>query len=721
MSQKSGASISTPKRQVGVAPVSESTGLPQPGSRAGLPVWDSWFHAATGDQQLQLLEQAQKHGVLSANELPAPRNGEHRNGDAHHAASSRLPLLRGLLSGRVSKLEPILATPIRPRDQRLSHVEQEAVARVLSTPDICLLESAEQEQSVRIVVEMLCQSAERGQRVLLVARDGRLLDRILEELPAFDELFPLRFPFEGEVIAPSVQRHVHHERLRLIRSQALAGSRQNLQAAEERCRTNAQLEKTWGRLAEILQQKQHDIATIAKTRESLASLTETIERDLGPRIMELNAGHRESLDRRAQARAQLQERLNELTATNEHETLLNELRPLVDAKRAGRIWKPAFWQALLQGDVAARHDLLEAQVRDLQEKRAAAQDALRQHDEEIAKFETGHAESLAALKSETTERARQSLTETLNDSESRLAEFEAEWAALTTPLGNPVEQSFAGIEKSQSEWRARREADEQQCRFARQWTQFVETSGDLVAKQLPALANILTGALSAWKLDRSFRQSVQAKPIDLLILLDAEQIAEPDLLDLAGHAERWALLHQPVAATHSLHRLHQALGAEAFVNSVCWSNEDRLSCRLHAPCEHPLERETLADSPDIELAFLNIPGQEPLLAEVTFPFDVNFEQAAQFVYREVGEFPGGWSNSDAWLSLGDGTISLGDAHCEGTTPLELEPGLRIHTRKGEVRRIEFEADRWDRPRIFNWLARHRLPCDSGRRLRLASA
>src|SRR5262249_47814215 len=213
-------------------------------------------------------------------------------------------------------------------------------------------------------------------------------------------------------------------------------------------------------------------------------------------------------------------------------------------------------------------------------------------------------------------------------------------------------------------WQQKKKNHEQQRQFAEQWTKFVEEAGPSLAAKLPSFANLLAGTIIRWHTDATFREAGAAQ-MDLLIVEDAETLTEADLLKLSGQAQRCvlvgqalaeptpaptvaekasrALLPAPLVSAACWNKLWQTLGGEAGCWPCAWRREEgRLVCQLrplNAGDRHHLEREGLADAPDIELRILHRPRTRPCLAQVIFASHCTFADAFRFMMREVQEFP----------------------------------------------------------------------------------
>ena len=157
-----------------------------------------------------------------------------------------------------------------------------------------------------------------------------------------------------------------------------------------------------------------------------------------------------------------------------------------------------------------------------------------------------------------------------------------------------------------------------------------------------------------------------------------------------------------------------------------WTAEgDRLCCRLKTvPPEHRqwLESERVADSPEIELRIVSMPGSAPVLAEVVFPPSLPIHQAKQFIFKELEELaiqPAG--PHGCWLEDADHLLfHMGRVPDGPATIVTLEGGVREGLGASRTTcRLEFDkAVGWQRDRAEAWLQKHLGLRDTGRAVAL---
>src|SRR5262249_50089214 len=162
---------------------------------------------ALPEQQAHLLTLAQRQGILYSHQLPSAANGLPRDE------------IRRFL-GRVGNdpfenLAPVRAAALDAPD--LHPAQREAVAKALATPDICLIQGWRVTGKSRVAAEIVARSAERGERVLLVAPQAASVDRVLEQLQGEEFACPARYlaPDENHAELPETSRTlVFSERVR---------------------------------------------------------------------------------------------------------------------------------------------------------------------------------------------------------------------------------------------------------------------------------------------------------------------------------------------------------------------------------------------------------------------------------------------------------------------------------------------------------------------------
>ncbi|HEY1378996.1 MAG TPA: AAA domain-containing protein, partial [Gemmataceae bacterium] len=134
-----------------------------------------------------------------------------------------------------------------------------------------------------------------------------------------------------------------------------------------------------------------------------------------------------------------------------------------------------------------------------------------------------------------------------------------------------------------------------------------------------------------------------------------------------------------------------------------------------------LDREPVADRPDVELRIHTPPGGVPELAEVVFPAGTPVARAAEYVFKELGELPTPAGVEPRWE---DDPDRLAARWRNGSaTVADLGGGVRGVLADGPggwaTGGVEFDrAAGWDRDRATDWVRRHAGRHGPGRAVRL---
>jgi hypothetical protein len=741
-----------PGSAAGVALAATANGVSN-GEAAGFR-WETWFAGATPEQRAEALALAREQGLLYVHQLPAV--APHHRDESKRA--SLVPLLSRLIAGKVDGLAAVRGEPVEFSDTQLDPLQREAVRRALNTPDLFLLQGLPGTGKSRVAAEVIVQAARRGWRVLLVAPGAAAIDVILERLRGCADVLPIRLlaPDErGESLPRDIQALTLAEQRRAFRERAVAGARQARSQAEETCARRQREAALWPQLLPLADRQAALGDRIRAIEQQQATLHEEVEREAagsahGNQRQEsctLLAELAEVDKRSSAARSDWQASQSALdakqaAARKEQEEIAPQLRTLearCRAREGGKWWTVAYWTsgpALQEREaLLKRRGQVEATLRDLQQAQAGQQAAREQIEAKA------HAERQDALRAET-ERRRQLVHTEEQAVRGKLDELDRSWKSLCATLEpaelHPASRQSAEIDAARQRWQEQCRLDEDNCQFARHWAQYLDQGGDELVPQLPALANVLAGPIAALAQGREWAEP--SAGFDLLIIEDAEYITESELLRLGALAPRVMLVSQtlrdatatlapPAKAPRSLHgltpavvcwpRLWQAVGDDLARLPYLWQRAgDRLICELagvRAEDQRYLEREGLADAPEIELHILNLPRSRPVVARVTFPGQYSIPQATGFIYRELQELPiqplgrtAWWQETaEAWV------LHLGPAPMAATESVPLDGGVSIEllgagqAYAGRAARLEFARSAMpDRAAALRWLATH---------------
>jgi hypothetical protein len=206
------------------------------------------------------------------------------------------------------------------------------------------------------------------------------------------------------------------------------------------------------------------------------------------------------------------------------------------------------------------------------------------------------------------------------------------------------------------------------------------------------------------------------EPLDLLVALAAHEFTDDDLVAAARLTRRWLLIGEPAAPNPDAGfvRLWQHLHCDP------WAREDeRVVYHLRpVPPDRRarLDREPVADRPDVELRIDAPPDRLPELAQMAFPAGAPIARAVEYVFQELGELPAG-------LNAECRVLSAESANGIGAERADLGGGVRTliaDTPAGwEVTAVEFDsAAGWDHARAQAWMLMHVNRQGPGRTVRI---
>jgi hypothetical protein len=698
------------------------------------PVWDNLYRALSPEQQRELLALAERQGLLYAHQLPVISNGT--------AVDSNRKLLAGVLNGAWDNLQPLQVEPIDVGDDELDGVQREAVAKALATPDIFLIRGRPGSGKSRVVAEIISRATARGARVLFVAATAAALDRVLEQVVPRELVFPVRCLDQDEQaasLAPAIHALTLPERIRVLGLQALNHARRQAELDEGQALRLRQDEPLWNQLKELARQAvafEAECRALERQRDQLpgqvAEHAETEASATGNgfahRIDELTRSLQQA---EAHAQTQLAELRGQIeTGRQEQAHLDSELRslqPLAEAKQRRRWWTKDWWRAAIHGKkFLSQRAQLHDRCRQIQGDVDAAQNqiaiATREWEEAKARFAAERMELIAA------ELARRQA-----DLDDRMAMLHHEqhilqqkWQnccqALAVESPQPKEMTPQAVEQAHLDWCGQLEQTEARHALTRQWIACLEQTPEVLSTSLPGYFNLVAGTLTALPRDKHFGEggaATRTEPdFDLLVVEEADQIPEPQFLQVVRRARRcvligqpawpqivgpwdgevvrsWrgevvnqehhpttALLHHLTTAPGPFQRLWQLLHCDPRQLPYVWLQEaNRLCCRLRhvAPEQRQwITSEHVADSPSIELRILAAPHSPPTLAEVIFPPSFTIDRAKRYIFQELQELAVHASSSSLrWTDGKDQVVlRLADRDLAHGLVVELAPGIR---------------------------------------------
>lgn len=716
--------------------------------RAAVFAWEDWFRQASTIEQGQALALAQRQGYVYAHQLPAPT--VRAKPPPQPTLGDGLDGLRALLAGKLDKLMPPAPRGAEQLDPALTHLQQQASARIAASPDLALLRT-KPGQAAAVLADVILQASRAGQRVLLLTQQAAHLDPVLQRLHGRDAVLPVRFLDPGENVAqlaPAVRPYTLDAQRQLFQSNTLVKAQAGRAEAEERCRRRYDEEPLWPQLSQLAERH----AVLEEKRQALrqrsAGTVDEVRREAegvpgsgkslpsGPFALQVVEFIKEFNQQNAQL-DQAENALRERAAAARAELARLQAdeaacRPLADARRQGRWWTGAWWRARFTSDLAGRLADLERQRAGAQATLDAVAEQLHQNAELRARAEAKLQAEHDALIVAEGERRRAAWAAQVAEIEKEQEPLQRQWQTLIARLDkaqHPATISPVVVADAQARWLAIKQEDDAACLFARQWASFVQEMAPNFIAQLPRYASLLAGTIASLTKNPDFAAFADG-PFDLVIVDDADRLLENDLLRLARKGRRWLFIGQVQGGNgrpSSFDKLWQTLHADPAVHiHYRWAKEgERWCCQLRpvaAPERRHLETERLADFPEIELRILALPKAKPQLVQVVFPAGMSLAHMKGFIHRELEEAAiqpagrGAWleERADAW------TLHLGPPASSELIAVELEPGLREWTAPhGLTHRLDFEKSRWQRPQVDDWIHQCLNLRDWGRTFELA--
>ena len=727
------------------------------GVRAAAFAWEDWFRQATITQQGAALALAQRQGYVYAHQLPAP-SAKPKLPTAP-AVGDGLDRLRALLAGKLDNLVALVPGAVDHADASLTAIQQQAIARVVGSPDIALLR-AKPGQAAAVLADVVIQASRAGQRVLFLTQQPASLDQVLQRLHGRDAVLPVRFLDAGETVAqlaPPVRTYTLDSQRQLFQTNTLVKAQEGRIEAEERCRRRYDESALWPQVAALaerhaaLEEKRRalqgriDETPAEVRREAEGKEKESGSRDQGSgdpvltpdssfalQIVEISKTFHEQaaeFDRAAREHEERQAKLRVDLAKWQQEA--DTLQPLLEAKQRGRWWTGAWWRATFTSNLAGGAQDLDKQHADLQAALAVVEEILEKIAERRCLAEASFATARAALLAAEGERRRHEWAAHIAEIEQHQAPLVRDWQVLSGKIDAahiPAQLTPAAVAEAQTRWAESKQHDEAACLFARQWASFVQESAPHFVAQLPRYASLLAGTVSALAKNSDFGAFADG-PFDLVIIDAAERLLENDLLRLAHKGRRWLFVGQSQGGNgrlSSFDKLWQTLHADPAARlAYRWTKERaRWCCQLRPVAVQErryLEVERLADFPEIELRILSLPKARPQLAQVIFPATMTLAQAKVFIYGELQEAAVQPAGRGAWLEerADVWTLHLGPGANAELIATELESGLREWAAPhGPTHRLDFDKSRWQHAQVDEWIHRCLNLRDLGRTFEL---
>jgi hypothetical protein len=725
-------------------------------------LWDDWYPRASPTQQQEALRQAVQQGVLYAHQLAAP---------AHTIASNR-SLLSTLLNGSVHELAPLNPPSLTYSDGELDDTQREAVARAVSTPDVCLIQGFPGTGKSRLIAEIILQAAVRGERIVFLAPSAAAVDGVLERLGTHAAVCPIRCLVADENLAslsPAVARLTLPERLRAHQETTVPAARSARDAARQALDSRLREQSLWPQLEQRIGQCEHLAEHLRTLQETHARLEgeelpwEQASDDIRARWQASERTRTETLERLEGQLAGLVAELETTASKQIHlENEWQAIRPLMESKKGGRFWTASWWRAVLHGGLNER-------VRDLAARRADMQATRQRLEQDIAarrgernEIENRFAAECRLLREEEASRRRTELDAAIAVVTRQFDAVREQARMLCRSLPPdvaPAEMSRSALQTAHAAWQRLHQEQARKAESAEQWLRTIEDGARTLPRKLADCANVVAATTAALAADAHFgdRNGTPAMLFDLLILEEAHQVTESEFAAAARRARRWILIGEPRSELEStatprkvvrtgvprpsfFERLWHNLHADPRRLPVSWMRrEGRLHCRLRSfsPSEEKwIESEPVVDRPDIELRILSIPHQTPRIVEVLFPAGMELDEAKRFLFQESEELAvQTHGHSLRWSETATEVIlELADRNDAEATTLHLAHGVReciarLPANRGAMDGIDRHtcslsfavADGWTRTRAETWIEERLGLRSLGRTVRLTAS
>jgi hypothetical protein len=692
------------------------------------------------DQRMRVLAAAAA-GVVAADQVPPP------------PTSPPPHLLHRLLTGDGPPDFHSLGGPEFTDDspEDLDSAQRSAISLALRTPDIALIQGRSGAGLEQVAAATAAAAARRGERVLLVAASPAALDRILNLLAARPEVCAVRCVGRDEKeadLTPVAAGCTFAAHTRRLTEQAREHARTRIAECIEQCRRRDAEATTYDHLLDLAEQHYR----LQTRRAELPALRDGIAAAVESTLAEPTDADRERAAALARFDADLTARQSDVAsarrAVADLDGPLAALRLLGAARSAGRWWTPTWWQARFAGDLPTQLSELEAKHRQAATYAATIDDEVARIAKARADLTAEHDRGREARRQAELDRRRTELDDLAVALDRELTLVTDKWQQAVQQIPadgpRPHELSPQAAAACRDEWGRSREADRRDLEFARAWADGLEPLLEALPGRLLEAVNLVAATPAALAADRHFGDARRGM-FDLLLVIEAPALADGDLLAAARRARRWVLLGEPQSAETrdtrhetrdtSKNKRHHHQGPVSRVSSSVsgfnrlwqllhcdpWGREGgRVVCRLRpVPPDRRgrLDREPVADRPDVELRIHTPPAGPPELAEVAFPAGTAISRAVEYVFEQLGELPASLSAECRVLSA--------ELHSLTTMSVGLADGVRavIADAPGgwEVFAVEFNPTAgWDRERAAAWVRRHLVQHGPGRTIRLSS-
>ncbi len=671
--------------------------------------------------------------------LPAPRRQELFANPTLECVIAAVSPLRAAVQSLLAN--NVLDLPFAPSRIRLEGNLALPVARALQTPDLCLWNRRPTQDVSAPTADVVRHAVRLGLRVLVVAASPAPLERMLAKVAGDAAFLAVRFSAPGEHASngPLTRFGLEDQRGALRGSLLVRAAQVRADLDASRARIDADA-AVWESLDAVVRELTSLVARHNELSLRRANLAAEVRREAdalteddravatGPFAAEFALvvkPHRERLDACDKSLVPLHDQRDSFDhSLGEMAREQERLTPLFASFRAGRWWTPSYWSARFNSMLRRHADSIAEQEQTIRVERdriAATIAAIEAQRQSVLCARTVEVE---ALVSSEVGRRQTEIDRQMEILEQRQANVRSRWnltrAQLAAADDRPTEATIANHVDAHTRWRGRIEKEMSSAGSPRNPQ---EMAADFL-RHMPMLAPVVVGTTLALSRHPDFAAAAQI-PFDLVILDDADRLAELDLLAILSRASRALVVGTSASSATSFAKMWRLLHRTDAPATYHWSRGgEGYVCTLRplTDADKPfVEAERLADFPEIELRILSIPKQPPRLAQVVFPSRMSAVAAKSFIYRELQEAAvDRVDRPKQFLDTPERFTIVWDCpELPTEESVDLEPGLReaicAHGNLLTTCHIAFDKSAgWDQPKIDDWLRRHIPTLDAPR-------
>jgi hypothetical protein len=718
--------------------------------------WEAFVADLPTPHQKNLVSLAHQQGLLQAylhpwvhRTVPAP---------VEKSGPARVELLRRLLSGAPVEWK---AFSLRGGEEvRAEGQDSWMISCALRCPDIFLVRELSPDRKANLLAALITEAVEKGLRILFASPQSRFIDEVLEKITVRDDVFAFRCLSQKEVLGDfpvTIRPLTFPERSRVLQERSLHCARQALQESQRQMHLFQTAESAWPRvltLSDHARDLAKQLSRLNQWREATPARVEArtnavrstgsdsgsaatdeeaalFSPDFLSRLSACHGNGERILQGLETDLAALQTRRSQQTdELAQLQTQLVPLRPVAAARSKNRWWTVSWWKAFFQPSLLKIWADLSTREAELQHQLDQTDVMIRDKETDKTTAREQQSRELEMLTHAETRRQEEFLEHESRVAQDKLKNLSRDWERCLSHIGQEEFRSRGILDDDVREcfdrWEEQYTREKEKAQFLTEWLKYLEESGEILASRLPKLANVVAGTIPAIQRDKHFGEGSKGQSFDWLIIDEAHNVSEAELLKLAGRADRWLLVGRcggAVAASTTFPKLWYGLHADFVRVHKRWGTDaGRICCRLLPISDRQrvyLESESVADRPEVELRILNMPGSEPEIAEVSFPGDMSLAECKKFIFNELQEVAvQGKHEFCCWIEEQD-RIALdfsGSRLPTNSVSIELSPGIVevfepvVSTDPdsgshglGTTLRIEFDRrSDWTLEKAFSW-------------------